>query len=430
MLGQVEKNLFGDDETTSNDANILFRLIFALPINWVGNKKKMLGRLLVFMNEHNVEHNSFFDVFSGSGVVSLLAAASGKRVISNDLLTLSTTWLIQILSGRYNPLSIDEVLNILKMTKDLTGPPSKVGFLSELYGGALLTKDEVSYLDAYRRVISEMFGSRMLIGNRLNNGKLEPSFIDLDNGGLLFGGDGGNPEKASFAMQMMCVHILQQAFMGGRCYKSQLLAISEKRLKDGRKGLGGNTNAIGNENHLVGLLSPKTCPTRAVCEFLGRREFSSTITNCDAESIVSSGLVDADVAYFDPPYGGYNSDYAWMYRVCEEFLTGQRLEESVELREASVKFKGDDYERDKEFAKKERKGYSDNFAALLESSKRFPNWIVSFNESSYASIADIVDVISSFRNDLIVETVDGYRYNYREKSAKAGSEYVILARSQ
>jgi len=428
MIGKSETNLFGEDSVTSEDDEILLKLIFNLPINWVGNKKRMLRKLLLFINTHEIEHDSFFDVFSGSGVVSALAAYSGKKVYSNDLLTLSTTWLQQILSNEKSPLSLDESLSLLSETKSNLQTPTHIGFLSDLYNGSLITENEVSYLDSYRNTVSKMFGSYMSIGYRLNGQVYSPAYINLSSGDIVFDNITGDPSKVTFAMQMMCVHILQQAFMGGRCYKSQLLAVSEKRLKDGKISKYGNSNAIGNESHLIKLLRPSTCPLKGLSSFLKNHKYSSTVFNCDAESLISSNQIKADLAYFDPPYGGYNSDYLWMYRVCEEFLTGKRIEDCEETREKAVKFKGSDYERDKSFAKKQRKGYAENFASMLSLSTDFPSWIISFNESSFSSIDVIADIVSSFRKDMIIETSDGYRYNYREKSTKKGNEYIILAR--
>jgi site-specific DNA-adenine methylase len=428
MLGKVEKNLFGEDHIVGEEDEILFKLIFDLPINWVGNKKRMLSRLLAFINKHEVEHETFFDVFSGSGVVSALAAASGKKVFSNDLLVLSSTWVQQLLSGKTNVLSSDECLEILNAVKQDIEQPSQVGFLSDLYKGTLITKEEVAYLDAYRRVVAKFFGPYMSVGHRLNGSVYSPAYINLNSGEVEFENITGNPEKVTFAMQMMCVHILQQAFMGGRCYQNQLLAKAEKRLQDGKVGTYGNSNSIGNESHLIKLLRPKTCPMKGISNFLSNKGYESTIFNCDAESLIASNTIQADLAYFDPPYGGSNSDYLWMYMVCEGFLTGKRIEECLSLRENAVKFKGEGYERDKSFSKKVRKGYTENFSSMLEASKDFPNWVISFNESSFAPIDRIIDVVSSFRKDFVAETVDGYRYNYRDRSVKKGSEYVILAR--
>ena len=428
MFGKVEKDLFGEDGIVGEEDEILLKLIFDLPINWVGNKKRMLSRILLFVNKHKIEHETFFDVFSGSGVVSALAAASGKKVISNDLLMLSSTWLQQLLSGKTDILSSDECLNILNIVKQDSEAPSQVGFLSDLYKGTLITKEEVAYLDAYRRTISKLFGPYMSVGHRLNGSIHAPAYINLNSGEIEFDNITGDPVKVTFAMQMMCVHILQQAFMGGRCYQNQLLAKAEKRLNDGKTGTYGNSNSIGNESHLIKLLRPKTCPMKGISNFLSSREYSSKIFNCDAESLISSNAVQADLAYFDPPYGGSNSDYLWMYMVCEGFLTGKRIEECLSLREDAVKFKGGGYERDKSFSKKARKGYTENFASMLDASKNFPNWMISFNESSFAPIDKIIEVVSDFRKDFVVETVDGYRYNYRDRSVKKGSEYVILAR--
>lgn len=428
MFGKTEQDLFGDDQSTSNEAEHLIRIIFDLPINWVGNKKRMLRRIISFLNENNVGDGPFLDVFSGSGVVSMLAAASGRKVHANDLLILSSTWLLHTLSGKPNPLSNDDY-QYLKDSLMEGGHPQRIAFLGDLYGGSVVSSEELVRMDSFRRGVEHRFGRRLSVGHRLDKGVLRPAYLDLLDGSFSFIPGPGWPEKAAFAMQMMCVHILQQAFMGGRCYKSQLLAVHDKRLKEGRiRRNGSNVGAIGDADRLLPLLKPSTCPTNELAAFLSERKSCATVSNCDAEQLIASGAVDAEIAYFDPPYGGHNSDYAWMYRVCEEFLTGVRLEENVNLREASVKFKGNDYERDKQFEKEQRKGYTENFSAILSASKKFPVWVVSFNESSFIPIDDIVNIVSSFRRDPVVETASGYRYNYREKGCQAGSEYVILAR--
>jgi 16S rRNA G966 N2-methylase RsmD len=427
MLGTTEQDIFGEEQTSA-ETERLIRVVFGLPINWVGNKKRMLRRLVSILCDGRIGDGQFLDVFSGSGVVSMLAAASGRRTHSNDLLVLSSTWLLHALSGRPNPLTMHDYVSLAEAMSDV-GPPRRLAFLGELYGGSVVSPEELSRMDSFRRAVEALFGRRMSVGLRLDGNVLRPAYLDLSDGSSSFVPGPGWPDKAAFAMQMMCVHILQQAFMGGRCYKSQLLAIHDKRLREGRiRKDGSNVGLIGDADRLLPLLRPSTCPTNELASILAAKGASASVSNCDAEELVSSGSIDAEVAYFDPPYGGHNSDYAWMYRVCEEFLTGVRLEDNRALREASVKFKGNDYERDKEFEKIQRMGYIDNLSSLLAVSKRFPVWVISFNESSFMPIRDIVDVVASFRGDPVVEAADGYRYNYRDRDAKHGSEYVILAR--
>ena len=396
-------------------------ILQSIPINWVGNKKRMLNKLMSFIERNVGSYDSFFDAFAGSGVVSMAATASSKRVVSNDALMLSTVWIKNILSGIPQPLSPEEVLFLTKFADSKDGDGG-VGFIANLYNGSVLSKDEVSFINAYRKGVQVLFGNTMSIGKRNNNGVLSAAYLELDTGNVVFDKGLGNPEKASYAMNVMCVHILQQAFMGGRCYKSQLLAISEKRMQDE-----GRSSIIDNSLRLLKHLNQRENPVIKLSSFISRTLRPVDVLNMDAELALQM-YPPTDVLYIDPPYGGYNSDYAWMYRVCEEFLTGRLLEESEELREITVKFKGEDFERDKAFRAKPRKSYQENFAALLKSSVNFPSWIISFNESSFSSINDIIDIVSSFRPNILVESIDGYRYNYRDNDKKTGSEYMIFAK--
>lgn len=425
MFSNIESDIFGNDTSVSHDAARLIRIIFDLPINWVGNKKRMLKHLLEFMSRNHVDGKSFVDVFAGSGVVSLMAAVSEKKVHANDLLMLSTTWLLHILSGVKNPILPEEFIAL----QDSIVNPSKtnsIAFLGDLYEGAIVSSKELSVLSSFRNRVIDLFGNKIAIGNRFNNGVMLPAYLDLNTGSVSF--DGGNlkPLSASFAMQMMCIHILQQAFMGGRCYKSQLLATHDKRKNDGEKR--SSDCEIGNPRKILPLLRTSSCPTNELMSVFGSKINNTVVSNCDANELIRCSNLQCDVAYFDPPYGGYNSDYAWMYRVCEEFISGVRLEENQLLRESSVRFKGNDYERDKDFERIERKGYLENFTSLLSDSKRFPTWMISFNESSFMKIDGILDIVLSFRKDTVIETADGYKYNYRDQHSKHGSEYMILAR--
>lgn len=414
-------DFFDDEMGNSRRVDQLCDILQHVPINWVGNKKRMLRRLMSFIDSNTGTYNSFLDAFAGSGVVSMAAAACGKQVTANDVLTLSTTWVKHILSGVPQPLSNEDILSLITSAESKTGDGG-VGFIADLYNGSVLSKDEVAFLNSYRMGVKNTFGNTMSIGKKVKDGVLADAYLVLNTGEVTFDSGNGHPEKAAYAMQIMCVHILQQAFMGGRCYKSQLLAISEKRLQSG-----GRQSKIDNIQRLADQLDIRRSPMIGLCEFISRSLQPAIVTNLDAEMAIRTANV-SDVLYIDPPYGGFNSDYAWMYRVCEEFMTGRLLEECVELRETAVKFKGDDYERDKTFRAKPRKSYHENFATLLSASGSHPCWIISFNESSFASIKDIVEVVSSFRKNVVVETIDGYRYNYRDNDAKAGSEYMICAK--
>jgi adenine-specific DNA methylase len=133
--------------------------------------------------------------------------------------------------------------------------------------------------------------------------------------------------------------------------------------------------------------------------------------------LLESGAVSADLAYFDPPYGGASSDYSSLYGMCEEYIRGCDPMTIPSFCEASKRFCG-------------KKEYENNFSAMLDLSRKFPVWLFSFNESSYASIDDITSLIGKFRSRIVVKPIKNYGYNYRKRthSSDRESEFLILAR--
>ena len=56
---------------------------------YVGNKSKILYKIINLIEQEGIKYDSVLDLFSGSGCFSLVMKLIGKRVVSNDLLASS-----------------------------------------------------------------------------------------------------------------------------------------------------------------------------------------------------------------------------------------------------------------------------------------------------------------------------------------------------
>jgi hypothetical protein len=90
------------------------------------------------------------------------------------------------------------------------------------------------------------------------------------------------------------------------------------------------------------------------------------VFNSDIIDLLESGMVQSDLIYLDPPYGGSSSDYAVLYRFLEEYLYEEKLENLEHIQKGS-----------KRFAKS--KGYQDQFEYLLGLCGNFETWIQRLN---------------------------------------------------
>ena len=406
-------DLFGDERLCDERTELLINRLFDLPINYVGNKKKLIWQILEMLRDEHVEFNTVFDAFSGSCVVSLMFNRMGKNVISNDLLAMSSLAAVFYLEARSFPLSLSDVDGLC------TGVPSEPynKNMSSRYKWRFFLPAEADMLDRFRSNLGSIVGgvyTGMKIGS---SGAPEPSFIRLGNGSC--------PDKSfgSFAMHSMCTHVLQKCFLGGRYYNGQTICKLRTSLKRGRT----NKNVLerGNDmrtimHKLKNVFLPDLHPARNImADFVENpTPGKCQVFNCDVIKLLESNFVNADVAYFDPPYGGESSDYGALYGICEEYVRGCDPMLVPEFATASGRFKG-------------KSEYRNNFEILLNLSKRFPVWLFSFNESSYSSIEDIVKLIKKFRSDIVVRPIKNYGYNYRKKtnSRDRESEWLILARA-
>ena len=81
------------------------------PTKFMGSKEKMVAHIWEAVKD--VEFDSVLDLFSGSGVVSYMFKAAGKRVISNDYMTMCEATALALIENNSVTLSDEEIDELL-----------------------------------------------------------------------------------------------------------------------------------------------------------------------------------------------------------------------------------------------------------------------------------------------------------------------------
>lgn len=74
------------------------------------------------------------------------------------------------------------------------------------------------------------------------------------------------------------------------------------------------------------------------------------------------------------------------------------------------------------------KTYEDHFRKLLDSLDSNAVLAISYNDSSWAEIETIKGLVSEFRKNVIVKTMQ-YDYKYRSAENSSGVEYLIIGQN-
>lgn len=140
-------------------------------ITYIGNKRKLLSlidkSIKLIRKDLNKEKMSFFDGFSGSGIVSRFFKQYANKIISNDLepftLPISLCYLSN--KSRIDKEKLNNEFNFLN--KNLKDESLKEGFITELYSPkdennitkndrVFYTKRNAMYLDTARDIIENL----------------------------------------------------------------------------------------------------------------------------------------------------------------------------------------------------------------------------------------------------------------------------------
>lgn len=372
----LDNSLFDTESTKClNDLDIVScERLLSLPLNYVGNKKRVLSFIGNVLQEKNIEFDSVFDAFSGSGIVSMFFAKNGKKVFSNDILTSSAMGIWSILTGNPDLIKEKELEQILFCEN------KEKGFVSSKYVGKFFTDEEALFLDGLKINISNLFGNtyspaKNQLKKVLKNRDLSDSPIQ-------------NRISATLYLYLIEKAITDICFVGGRYYNGQIIAKMEHRLQHNK-----NKNKT-----IISQMRSKIKWMIKISKFFQNNP-NAEVYNSDIVNLLDSNLIKADLIYIDPPYGGASSDYSYLYSFLEEYLYDENLEDISHIKSSS-KFNC-------------KKTYEETFDNFLCKCCCFKNWLISFNNSSFESIDKICSIIGKYKKDIFIQAIP-FSYNYRK----------------
>ncbi len=458
-------------------AELALKRMEKLPLPYTGNKKKILHLIYDVVNKYDVKFDTILDAFSGSSGVAFLFKLMGKRVIANDLLTSSYINAVAFVENPGITLTDEEKDFLLKNKNSNKGTFVEENYLGQEFSKkqsrfSKFTLKECHDLDNFRANVDELYGIhaqglslaanaavvlRLPFGNvdqsidvlkhrkrqekaygkdskdhdrrigiyyddeySLNFDKWFRKYVSDFTIGKIQPSDALTPKikRAAFLANLQ-QHVLRDVNVGGRLNNGQSLAATDNRLGHPKNQLKGSWDNEGST--AMDFLTQTGKPGQGMKWWtFAHLDTPGTClaTNMDTTALLKSGICNVDCVYFDPPYGGQSSDYAAIYRFLEEYIYSQPLEELPHIIEHSQKFVG-------------KKNYEDHFTKMLDAARHIPTWMFSYNDSSWKDIDYISDVISQYKDEVIIETLTGkYRYFYRKKQGrdKKSHEYLIIAR--
>lgn len=117
------------------------------PTRFMGSKQKLLADLWNVASRFNF--NSVVDLFSGSGIVSYMFKAQGKRVISNDYMAMSATFTKAMVENQSTTMP-------LRKAKALLEDCPTDDFVSDTFKGLYYTDEENHLIDVLRTHIKDI----------------------------------------------------------------------------------------------------------------------------------------------------------------------------------------------------------------------------------------------------------------------------------
>jgi adenine-specific DNA-methyltransferase len=127
--------------------------------------------------------------------------------------------------------------------------------------------------------------------------------------------------------------------------------------------------------------------------------------NLDIFKLISK--VNADLIYLDPPYTGTMNNYFGFYGLVDNYINseiGKPFENNFINKNDSLKL----------------------FYRLFSSLKKYKYWVLSYNNSSYPSKEDLLNLIKKFSKDVkVIERKHNYQLSGKTEKSK-NKEYLFL----
>ncbi len=353
---------------------------------YIGNKRKILVDIALFIQENGladeVKGKKVLDLFSGSAFVSFLFKSLGASVWSNDILASSCLHSISFVANDSISLTNEEIRFLIENQSNHSD------FVSSRYTTTRFTEKESLFLDNYYENACNLVDNYNGIW-LIKDGDTKSLPRDIQDKRIKF----------ALAMNSILCYVMDRCQVGGRLNHGQIFADLNHRLAHQRnRGM---------------EMKFKIQPCDLKIDGL-----PCVVSNLDAIDLLKGNgtgnlsINDVNLIYIDPPYGGQQSDYPFMYSFAEEYLRQTPFEKITEV------------SSNRKYTKS--KGYEEDFLELLSLLPKSVPWIFSYNNNSWKNIEIITENIKKFKSNIIVKDID---YNYlQRKDRDVASEYLILAR--
>ncbi len=440
---QSQLNLHGKKIVDIND---IMNTINMVPMNYVGNKKKLIKDFIhPVMND--MDYDIFIDLFAGSSSVSLYnKLRNDKIVITNDLLVSSYISSVVLIENNGVDISSEEIDYILNTQPDSKDTKYRVlmNFMAKYDN--LFTKNEQVKLATYKYNIDTLFDTRNeklfifyynitnIIKNacRIMNGSIKYTppidirkrFVDrCVKYNMCYSKTYLNSNNEINFEKLIQSYCNKFNTFYKKCYALGLMTIAIKRSTPYSRGL----KWIDRKNTKYAAASYLNSDYEIDFDRVIKQSiypvFSNNNTNhisfnmdaIDFLSLLSNLNVDMSntLIYIDPPYGGDNSDYLDLYSFIESYITGVPFIKDLPY-----------YEKMQRFTSYDRYIYNFNIMLKLLHKLKPKHIIFSFNNSSFIGIKSIKKMLSHYWNVEIHDTC--YNYNFRKNDNRSGIEYLMV----
>jgi adenine-specific DNA methylase len=331
---------------------------------YIGNKKKMLYHIFSYLQDY-VENSDaiFWDVFSGSHSVSIAAKLLGKKVYCSDVLISSYLYGLAFVENDQININKEDFINLL---------------FDEV-------EEKYDFLNKYKERFSEQ--------------EIEKISNFISNINKLIS-EGCSKYKIALFISLFQLYIMSRCFVGGRLNQGQILAEKEHRINHDRNA---GSEMPFNDIKILDF----NCGNSHCEAFCGDAVVLAEKFQIEQKNI--------EIAYIDPPYGGQQSDYESMFSFFEDLCLNTELD-IVTHDSGNI--------GNKRFIKSS--SYAQNFTEFLEKIYWIPKLAISYNDSSWSKLENIIAIVGRFKGRVKVEEIE-YSYKYRSEKNRTGKEYLIFA---
>ncbi len=303
--------------------------------------------------------------FGGSQSMAYYFKQTGRCVHTNDFMSFSNAIGKALVENRSEQLDDDDIRLLLSPNPS----ESRFDLMRTLFTGVFFQEEDAAFIDAVRGNIERL----------------------------------ASPYKKALALSAMNRALTRKVTMGHFAHTQALAyAADPERIKRNRSLI-----------RPIRDLFLELVPEYNSAVFDNGKDCTSQ--RADAVEFVES-IENADVAYFDPPYGNSHSDYQQFYHLLETYTEYWKEKTFVN----GVKR----YEPQRETAFARKTTIISALENLFWKAERIPFWILSYNDRSFPDVETLSQLIGKFRRIRIERRV--YEECRGGKGSVAGSSEILI----